>query len=172
MAAAAITLAAIGITTALDPQPTDLNDVVPPLLEYSTAWLLGDNLRNRRGYLEQLEDRAARLTRDREEELRRAASEERARIARELHDVAAHHVSVIAVQAEAGRSLLPDHADKVDGVLATISGSARDALRELRRLLGVLRTDADDPNELVPQPGLSDVPRLLEHPSATCRSTP
>src|SRR4051794_22992732 len=117
-------------------------------------------MRNRRAYLEHLEDRAARLTRDREEELRRAASDERARIARELHDVAAHHVSVIAVQAEAGRSLLPGDAEIIDGVLATISGSARDALRELRRLLGVLRTDAPESTALVPQPGLGDVPEL------------
>ena len=68
---------------------------------FSAAWLLGDNLRTRRAYLRELEERAARLEREREANARRAAAEEQARIARELHDIIAHNVSVMTVQAAA-----------------------------------------------------------------------
>ena len=81
------------------------------------------------------------------------------RLARELHDVAAHHVSVIALHAEAGQSLLPDHPDRADQAFAIIGEVARTTLTELRRVVGVLRED--DAAPLAPQPGLRNLPTLV-----------
>jgi signal transduction histidine kinase len=91
-----------------------------------------------------------------------AAMEERARIARELHDVAAHHISKIAVQAEVGRVADPDASESERARLSEIGESARDALREMRRVLGVLREDASGAAERAPQPGLADLDGLIE----------
>ena len=91
-----------------------------------------------------------------------AAAQERARIARELHDVVAHHVSMVAVQAETARltteGMPPEGRDR----LAAIGDTARDALTEMRRLLGVMRTDAPGEAELAPQPGLAQVEELVD----------
>lgn len=108
---------------------------------------------------------AAELTREKEhsalEESRRALVEERTRIARELHDVVAHSMSVIQVQASTARYRIPD----LDGVVAAefddIAATARTSLTEMRRMLGVLRTE-DQQAELAPQHGLDDVPALVE----------
>ena len=89
------------------------------------------------------------------------AGAERLRIARELHDITAHHVAVIAVHAEAGQSLLPDHPDAAATAFETIATSARATLDDLRRMLGVLRR-SDGPAPLGPQPGLSDLPNLVD----------
>jgi signal transduction histidine kinase len=91
-----------------------------------------------------------------------AAMEERARIARELHDVVAHHVSKIAVQAEVGRVADPDASDSERSRLATIGETAREAMREMRRVLGVLREDAGVGGEREPQPGVADLEALIE----------
>src|SRR5207244_818880 len=85
--------------------------------------------------------------------------EERARIARELHDAVAHNVSMIVVQAGAQRRVLGDTNASTREVLQTVEQIGRGALTEMRRLLGMLRSDTDDP--LLPQPGLEDVPRLV-----------
>jgi signal transduction histidine kinase len=91
-----------------------------------------------------------------------AAAQERARIARELHDVVAHHVSMVAVQAETARltteGMPPEGRDR----LAAIGDTARDALTEMRRLLGVMRTDVPGEAELAPQPGLARLEELLD----------
>ena len=79
--------------------------VLPELALFAIAWVIGDNLRTRRAYLAELEERAARLEREREEQADRAVIDERARIARELHDVIAHNVSVMVVQAAAGEEV-------------------------------------------------------------------
>ena len=142
------------------------------------AWLIGDNLRVRRAYVAQLEERSARAEADRIAAAERAAAVERARIARELHDVVAHHVSVIAIQAGAARLLIeggpPDHtvfaAAAGPGVvpagheaLESIEAMARQALTELRRMLGVLRRDAaDETPALEPQPGIGSLQALIE----------
>src|SRR6478672_7812891 len=96
--------------------------------------------------------------RERDLVAREAVVEERARIARELHDVIAHHVSMIVLQAGAERRLLDGANTSTQEVLATVERTGRSALTEMRRLLGMLRTDADEP--LTPQPGLKDVPTL------------
>jgi signal transduction histidine kinase len=91
-----------------------------------------------------------------------AATQERARIARELHDVVAHHVSMVAVQAETARLTTPGMPPEGQARLAAIGDTARDALTEMRRLLGVLRTDAGGDPERAPQPGLDRLDELLD----------
>jgi signal transduction histidine kinase len=105
-------------------------------------------------------DRRAQIAeRERDVAAREAVVEERARIARELHDVIAHHVSMIVLQAGAERRVLGDANASTREVLETVEQSGRSALTETRRLLGMLRGDGSDP--LTPQPGLGDVPMLV-----------
>jgi len=117
------------------------------------AWTLGDSMRYRRAYFANLEERAARLERDRDAQARIATAAERARIARELHDVVAHNVSVMVVQADGAAYALGSDPARVREALAAISGTGRQALAEMRALLGVLRrTDDDSVAPLPPLP--------------------
>jgi signal transduction histidine kinase len=134
-------------------------------LAFAIAWLVGRDLRRRRQRVAELEDRAERLEREREEKARLAVAEERGRIARELHDVIAHAVSVIVVQAQAGPHLLHEP-ERVTGVFDAIESSGRDALAELRRLLGILRSD-DEQLAIGPQPGLASLQSLVEQVRAS-----
>ncbi|BCJ61403.1 sensor histidine kinase [Micromonospora endophytica] len=115
--------------------------------------LVGHNLRTRRALAEQSE--VSEL-----EQARRAVLEERTRIARELHDVVAHHMSMIAVQAETAPYRLTDVPEPVRVEFAAIADSARSALTDMRRLLGVLRSEVEDP-QTAPQPSLADLPELV-----------
>jgi signal transduction histidine kinase len=137
-----------------------LNVYIGNLLLYGSAWLVGDNRRVRRAYTRELEARAERLERDREAEAARAVQEERGRIARELHDVVTHSVTVMTVQASAARRVLRASPDDADTALAAVESTGRDALAEMRRLLGVLRTDAPG-SDLDPQPGLDRIDDLV-----------
>ncbi|HEX3839690.1 MAG TPA: histidine kinase [Acidimicrobiales bacterium] len=148
--------------------PVTIQSLVAPLAVITATWLVGDNLRVRRAYVAQLEERAERLEAEREEETRRATDGERARIARELHDVVAHHVSVIAVQAGAARMVaesspaVPGAPQSTsDNMLASIEITARQALAELRRLLGVLRK-GEERLDHAPQPGLDQLDSLID----------
>lgn len=150
------------------PGPVGIQALVGPLAVITATWLIGDNLRVRRAYVAQLEERAERLEAEREEETRRATDGERARIARELHDVVAHHVSVIAVQAGAARMVAESSPSTPgapqstsDNMLASIEVTARQALAELRRLLGVLRK-GEERADLAPQPGLDQLDSLID----------
>ena len=134
-------------------------------LAFAIAWLVGRDLRRRRQRVADLEDRAVRLEHEREEQAQRAVAEERGRIARELHDVIAHNVSVIVVQAQAGPHLVTDP-QRVVGVFRAIESSGRDALAELRRLLGILRS-GDEELAFGPQPGLGSLQSLVEHVRAS-----
>lgn len=107
---------------------------------FALAWVLGDSIRTRRAYFAQLEERAARLEKEREAQAKVAVAAERARIARELHDVVAHNVSVMVVQADGAAYVLDAAPDQAKKALETISSTGRQALAEMRRLLGVLRT--------------------------------
>src|SRR5437660_6755227 len=129
-------------------------------LAFAIAWLVGRDLRRRRQRVVDLEDRAERLEREREEQAQLAVAEERGRIARELHDVIAHGVSVIVVQAQAGPHLVDDP-QRVVGVFRAIESSGRDALVELRRLLGILRSEHEE-LAIGPQPGLDSLQSPLE----------
>ncbi|MFF7726526.1 sensor histidine kinase [Streptomyces sp. NPDC008001] len=128
------------------------------------AWVLGDSMRTRRAYWAQLEERAAQLEKDREQQARMAVTAERARIARELHDVVAHNVSVMVVQADGAAYVLDSSPDQAKQALETISGTGRQALAEMRRLLGVLRTEEGgaEGGEYVPQPDVEQIGDLVE----------
>jgi signal transduction histidine kinase len=127
---------------------------------YTAAWLFALLLARRSRRAHAAEERAAQLERDQHERARTAAADERARIARELHDVIAHSVSVMTVQAGAARTLLPAHPEQAMPPLLAVEETGRQALAEMRRLLGILRED--DAPALVPQPGLTDLPALAE----------
>ncbi|MCX4963907.1 sensor histidine kinase [Streptomyces sp. NBC_00654] len=127
------------------------------------AWVLGDSMRTRRAYFSQLEERAARLEREREAQSKVAVAAERARIARELHDVVAHNVSVMVVQADGAAYVMDAAPDQARQALETISSTGRQALAEMRRLLGVLRTgDTRESGEYVPQPDVEQIEDLIE----------
>ncbi|AWK10466.1 two-component sensor histidine kinase [Streptomyces spongiicola] len=130
---------------------------------FALAWVLGDSLRTRRAYFAQLEERASRLEKEREAQSKVAVAAERARIARELHDVVAHNVSVMVVQADGAAYVLDAAPDQARQALETISSTGRQALAEMRRLLGVLRTgDAPESGEYVPQPDVEQIKELVE----------
>ena len=131
------------------------------------AWVLGDSMRYRRAYYANLEERAARLERDRDAQAQIAAAAERARIARELHDVVAHNVSVMVVQADGAAYALGTDPGRAREALAAISATGRQALTEMRVLLGVLRrNDGDGSAALTPLPGLGQLDELLEQTRA------
>jgi signal transduction histidine kinase len=137
--------------------------VVVMTVPFVLAWVLGDSMRTRRAYFDQLEERAARLEREREAQSKVAVAAERARIARELHDVVAHNVSVMVVQADGAAYVMDAAPDQARQALETISGTGRQALAEMRRLLGVLRTgDAPETGEYVPQPDVEQIEDLIE----------
>jgi signal transduction histidine kinase len=125
------------------------------------AWLLGDSIRWRRGFYQALEERASRLERERDAQAQVAAAAERARIARDLHDVVAHNVSVMVVQADGAAYALDSSPQRAREALGAISATGRRALAELRSLLGVLRDSADPGAALAPQPGLEQLEELV-----------
>jgi signal transduction histidine kinase len=137
--------------------------VIPELAVFAIAWVLGDNIRTRRAYLAELEARAARLEREREEKAERAVIEERTRIARELHDVIAHNVSVMVVQASAGEELFDSSPERARESLSAVASTGRAALAELRRLLGVIRAEEGDSGgaSYTPQPGIEYLDELV-----------
>ncbi len=122
-------------------------------------WLTGDTARTRELRAEHLEERAARHEAEARTAAARAADAERSRIARELHDVIAHNVSVIVVQAAAAGRIIDDDPGQAKASLATIEATGREALSEMRRLLGVLR--AGEPSPSGPQPSLERLPALV-----------
>lgn len=135
---------------------------------FALAWVLGDSIRTRRAYFAQLEERASRLEKEREAQAKVAVAAERARIARELHDVVAHNVSVMVVQADGAAYVLDTAPDQAKKALETISSTGRQALAEMRRLLGVLRTgEHQEVGEYVPQPDVEQIDDLVEQ----CRTS-
>jgi signal transduction histidine kinase len=140
-------------------------------LVYNAAFLsfpllLGLVVRSRRERELELAARTVELQREREENARRAVLEERVRIARELHDVVAHHVSVMGVQAGAARRVMAKQPGRAGEALSSIEVSSREAVVELQRLLGFLRRPGrpDQPDELAPQPDLAQLPELVTKP--------
>ena len=123
-------------------------------------WYVGRRLRFRGEYLRLLEERARHLERERSAEAERAVAAERTRIARELHDVVAHQVSLMTVQAGAARTVVGADPEAAGEAMAAVESAGRDALAEMRHLLDVLRpAQADD--ALAPQPGVGDLPALV-----------
>ncbi len=124
-------------------------------------WILGSLIRSQDRLALQLADRASLLERERDQKASEAVADERARIARELHDVVAHSVSVLIVQAQAAEALLEREPKKARAYLHKIDTTARDALAEMRRLVGILDTD-NSGEVLEPQPGLSNLTELAD----------
>ena len=154
--AAAVVFGVVGATAS--PGPTDVG--VPALIV--SAWLLGNYVGSRRRYAAELEDKNRLLEQARIELADRAVTEERLRIARELHDVVAHTMSVVAVHAGTGRMVADEDPAAARQALATIETTTRSALMEMRRMLGVLRgSGGDEPGTLAPAPGLGDLDALV-----------
>ncbi|MFD6913082.1 sensor histidine kinase [Streptomyces virginiae] len=133
------------------------------IVPFALAWVLGDSLRTRRAYYAQLVERNQRLENQREAQAKVAVAAERARIARELHDVVAHNVSVMVVQADGAAYVMDAAPEQAKEALQTISGTGRQALAEMRRLLGVLRTgEPQESEDYVPQPDVEQIEVLVE----------
>jgi signal transduction histidine kinase len=143
-----------------DPEHTSAAFVFTPLF-FGLGWLAGFTLRERAAQAEAAEERATQAEREREAAARIAVAEERARIARELHDIVAHAVSVMTLQVGAVRHKLPDDLAEDAEALRSVERTGRTALTEMRRLLGAMRRDGDD-LELGPQPGLNGLDSLLD----------
>jgi len=129
---------------------------------FSIAWLIGLLVSRTFHEAERARERAARAEREREERARLAVSDERARIARELHDVVGHSVSVMTVQASAARRLLRPQQEKEREALLVVEKTGREAMAEMRRMVGVLRRPEEAP-ALAPQPSLEQIETLVEH---------
>jgi signal transduction histidine kinase len=138
----------------------DRSTLVADCVVVAAAWWLGDGTRRRQEAVAAARDRAAELERAREELARRAVVEERLRIARELHDVVAHSMSIIAVQSGVGAHVLDSQPEEARKALAAVEATSRQALAEMRRLLGVLRQEAEPSGSLTPSPGLAEVDAL------------
>ncbi|MFD5337150.1 sensor histidine kinase [Streptomyces hawaiiensis] len=132
------------------------------LMSITVAALIGVTVRTRRNYTEALEDRARRLETERDQQAQLATAAERARIAREMHDIIGHNLSVITGLADGGRYAAANSPERAAQALDAIATTSRQALAELRRLLDVLREEEKQQPDLTPQPGLTDLDRLLD----------
>jgi signal transduction histidine kinase len=162
LVAGGVAATVVAVVMSLPRTDADVVDAAFVSLALAGAWILGDRARLQRAFTAELQERAGRLERERAGEARRAVAEERTRIARELHDVVAHHVSMMVVQAEAGPVAVERDPARAAGAFEAIAATGRQALVEMRRLLGVLRGDGDQAPSLAPQPGLDQVPSLVE----------
>jgi signal transduction histidine kinase len=143
-----------------DPTHTLSNLLLIPVL-FAVGWLVGFALHERAEQMEAAEQRAASAERERESAARVAVAEERARIARELHDIVAHAMSVMVLQVGAVRHRLPAHRREDREALQSVEQAGRTVLAEMRRLLDAMRRDEDE-MELAPQPGMQNLTRLLD----------
>jgi len=128
---------------------------------FAVAWTVGFGIGGKFREVDEAKERAERAEREREERARRAVADERARIARELHDVIGHSVSVMTVQSSAVRRLLEPDQEKERAALLVVERTGREALAEMRRMVGVLRRPEEAP-ALAPQPSLEQLERLVE----------
>ena len=135
--------------------------IVPTVWAYAMVALLGIAVRSRRDYTAALVERARRLEVERDQQARLAAAAERTRIAREMHDIIGHNLSVITGLADGGAYAAAKSPERAAQALTAIGTTSRQALSELRRLLGVLRDDEDEA-ERAPQPTLADLEALVD----------
>jgi signal transduction histidine kinase len=153
---AAATLALVVFGGALPPMP----EFIGPYVVLVPFWLAGSAIQSRQERADAFESKAKRLEHEQDLATRQAMAAERARIARELHDVVAHSVSVMVVQAGAARLVLKSAPDRAQEALLAVEASGREAMTELRHLLGVLSEEGDGIS-LAPQPGLEQVESLV-----------
>ena len=159
----AIVLTGAAIVVYNDPNNTPSEFFFTPGL-FAIAWLAGFAMRGRVAQAEAAEERATQAEREREAAARVAVAEERTRIARELHDIVAHAVSVMVLQVGAVRHNLPEVLMEEKGALSGVEKTGREALAQMRRLLGALHADRAD-MELAPQPGLGSLDSLVDQVS-------
>lgn len=152
---------AIGVDVVYGGVLPRLPDATGPFLVLFPFWLVGIGMRTRQLRAEAFEDKATRLEREQEQATQLALAAERSRIARELHDVVAHSVSVMLVQAGAARQVLVASPDQAREALLAVEASGREAMRELRNLLGLLNQDGEEV-DLAPQPGLVQLGALIQ----------
>jgi signal transduction histidine kinase len=156
----------LGLATSQQPPGQRAGDFLLSLAFCSTIWAAGVAIARRGRHVEQAEDRARRAEETRAEHARAAIAAERARIAGELHDIVSHALSVVVVQTVAARRS-PDGAD-VERRLAAVEGTAREALADMRRMLGLLQLDPEDEHPAIdPSPGLRHLPALLDRARET-----
>jgi signal transduction histidine kinase len=154
-----IGIGAAALVVTADPQQ-GLGDVAFIALTFLIVWLAGFGLSGKLQQVQRAEERAWQLEREREEQARTAVAEERARIARELHDLVGHSVSVMTVQTSAVRRLLREDQEREREALQVVEDTGRQALAEMRKLVGVLRRPEEAP-ALAPQPSLEHLDKLL-----------
>ncbi|WP_285624157.1 histidine kinase [Kineosporia sp. NBRC 101677] len=154
-----VCLALVAVTPLRQPFQGPGNTILQGLFVL-VVWVLATNVALRQAYLQALEERAARLERERDADVRAATLTERTRIAREMHDVVAHHVSVMVVQAEGATWAIDTAPDQAKAAVTTIAETGRSTLTELRRLLGVLRDG--EAESVAPQPDLGAIFGLVD----------
>ncbi|MEV0173036.1 histidine kinase [Streptomyces sp. NPDC050803] len=137
-------------------------NLVPAAMSLALSAMFGIAVRTRKDYLASLVERARQLEVERDQQARLATAAERARIAREMHDIIGHNLSVITGLADGGRYAAAKSPERAAQALTAISTTSRQALTELRRLLDVLSEDEPAEPDLTPQPGLTDLDHLLE----------
>jgi len=152
----------VGIAVGTDIDATVALRVIGPALWLALPLVLGSRARLREAYLDAVQARADHAERTREEEARLRVTEERIRIARDLHDVVAHHMAVANAQAGTAAHLLETDAALTKQILADLQTTTSSAMLELRDTVGVLRQGETDAGSLEPAPGLEQLPGLLE----------
>ena len=140
----------------------EVGDFVSSIVFLVGAFVLGDNLQRRRLHVAELADKVEQADRERELIAQQRTQDERSRIARELHDVVAHSVSLMIIQAGAARRSIATSPERAEDALRSLEATGRQAMDELRRVLGVLRTAEIDGSQLSPQPSLSHVRELVD----------
>ncbi|GMA41741.1 sensor histidine kinase [Mobilicoccus caccae] len=164
--AAGLTIAWVVLASALHQahQSLTLGDVAVLVLLPITAWVSGQLTRTRRQHIQGLEERNRQLEREREIQVRMAAAEERARIAREIHDVVSHNLSAVTLLADGAASTVRTDPEQARTAMITVRDTGREAMTQMRSMLSVLRSDDDA--DLGPQPGLADLDALVDEARA------
>jgi signal transduction histidine kinase len=157
----------VGKPTVSEPSSRDIvgaaiGQTVGVLLMLGLAFAIGDSVRSRRLHLQTLEKRAEDLEREQHQRVALATAAERSRITRELHDVVAHGLSVMVVQAQGGAAALQRHPDRTAAALDNVITTGRASLAEMRRLLDIARDDPVEGPQLTPQPGVAALPDLVD----------
>ncbi|HEY7467025.1 MAG TPA: sensor histidine kinase [Dehalococcoidia bacterium] len=155
--AGAVTSAGLVIYFTTDRGDPTVTQAVTTSATYAATWGVGVYIRSRRQYTSIVEDRARLLEREREIRSREAVAEERTRIARELHDMVGHALSLIVIQSGGAQRVLESKPELVRDSLASIEATGRQALADMERMLGMLSTTETTDETLSPQPGLGDV---------------
>jgi signal transduction histidine kinase len=164
VALAAAAVLEIGVVLAIArwaPDSNEVNAFIGLSGLTTAAGVLGINVRHRRALLASLQERADRLEHERDQQGRLSAAAERSRIAREMHDIVAHNLSVMIALADGASYAVRDAPDRAEAAMQTASRTGRQALTEMRRLLGVLREDPE-PEGRAPQPGIAQIDALVE----------